>query len=72
MTTVLVFKTSVIKRNQVKRLRPLLDRLMEGNGTWNFDMEDCDNILRVEAHQLSPAAISCVLRLHGFLCEELL
>ncbi len=71
MTTVLVFKTSVIKRNQVRRLRPLLNRMVNGTGTWNFDLEDCDNILRVETYHLSPVKISRVLKLHGFLCEEL-
>ena len=71
MTTVLVFKTSVTKRNQVRRLRPLLNRILNENGKWNFDLEDCDNILRVETHRPVPAVISHVLELHGFYCEEL-
>ncbi len=71
MTTVLVFKTSVTKPNQIRRLRPLLNRLLNGTGKWNFDLEDCDNILRVETHRLTPAEISHVFRLYGFYCEEL-
>jgi len=71
MTTVLVFKTSVTKPNQIRRLRPLLNRLMNGAGKWNFDLEDCDNILRVETHRLNPAEISNVFKLYGFYCEEL-
>ncbi len=71
MRTVLVFKTSITKPNQVRRLRPLLNRILNGNGEWNFDLEDCDNILRVETHRLAPAAISWVLEVHGFQCVEL-
>lgn len=71
MITVLVFKTSVTKGNHVRRLRPLLNRVLNGNGEWNFDLEDCDNILRVDTHRPTPAAISHVLWLHGFYCEEL-
>ncbi|MGB6152154.1 MAG: hypothetical protein WBG48_09190 [Pricia sp.] len=71
MENVLVFKTSVTKRNQVRRLRPLLNRIVDGDGEWNFDLEDCDHILRVEAHNLSAMTISSVFRMHGFYCEEL-
>ena len=71
METVLVFRTSVTKRNQVRRLRPLLNRTLNGSGEWNFDLEDCDNILRVEAHKLTAEAICSIVRMHGFRCEEL-
>ncbi|HDZ14294.1 hypothetical protein LCGC14_0502430 [marine sediment metagenome] len=71
METVLVFKTSVTKRNQVRRLRPLLNRTLNGCGEWNFDLEDCDNILRVESHKLTAMAICSIIRMHGFHCEEL-
>ena len=68
---VLVFKTSVTKGNQVSRLRPILNRMLDGNGEWNFDLEDCDNILRVDTLRLGPATISSVLGKHGFICKEL-
>ena len=68
---VLVFKTSVTKGNQVSRLRPILNRMLDGNGEWNFDLEDYDNILRVDTPGLKPATISSVLGKHGFICEEL-
>lgn len=71
MHTVLVFKTSVCGNNDVKQLRPLLNKLIRQNGNWNFDLEDCDNILRVETQQLKPLHISATLQRLGFYCEEL-
>lgn len=71
MQTVLVFKTSVTKKNEVKKLSPLLNELTENNCHWNFDLGDCDNILRVETQKLQPCNISTLLQLQGFLCEEL-
>lgn len=71
MKTVLVFKTSIHKKRHVNKLRPLLNQLMDKNGFWNFDLEDCDNILRVETQTLASTAICNVLINQGFLCEEL-
>ncbi|MGB7393382.1 MAG: hypothetical protein WA913_03210 [Pricia sp.] len=68
---VLIFKTSVSKRNELRRLRPLLNRILNGDGKWNFDLEDCDNILRVETKEVGSVAVSSLLRIHGFYCEEL-
>jgi hypothetical protein len=71
MKTVLVFKTSVMGNKEVKQLRPLLNKLTYKNGTWNFDLEDCDNILRVETQLLKPQNIATTLQNQGFYCEEL-
>ncbi|MEJ7625742.1 MAG: hypothetical protein WKF35_02675 [Ferruginibacter sp.] len=68
---VLVFRTSISGSDQVNRLTPLLDELMDINEKWNVDLEDCDNILRVEAISLHPAAIIENLQLAGVSCEEL-
>ena len=68
---VLVFKTSVLGRSQVKRLGPLLNQLMDREGRWNFDLEDRDKILRVETQRLGASSIAGLLRTQGFLCEEL-
>ncbi|WP_232623037.1 hypothetical protein [Pareuzebyella sediminis] len=66
-----VFKTSVQKKNHVRRLRPLLDRTIKSEGQWNFDLEDCDRILRIETGKLDPSLIACLLRRNGFDCAEL-
>ncbi|UWX55093.1 hypothetical protein NYZ99_00055 [Maribacter litopenaei] len=71
MRTVLVFKTSVRKRGKVRYLAPYLNNLINGHGRWNFDLEDCDNILRVETKNTNAMDVSGLLQKHGFLCEEL-
>jgi hypothetical protein len=70
-TNVLVFKTSISKKNHIEKVKPLLNQLMDKNGYWNFDLEDCDNILRVVTKTLASTAICNVLINQGFLCEEL-
>ena len=50
MKTVLVFKTSVTTTGQISRIGPLLDNLINESEKWNFDLEDCDNILRVRGY----------------------
>ncbi|SFF54329.1 hypothetical protein SAMN04488541_105226 [Thermoflexibacter ruber] len=41
-----VFKTSVQSQKEVKNLTAFLDSMI-GKGNWNFDLEDCDKILRL-------------------------
>ena len=72
METVLVFKTSIQHSKEVQLVKNNLDQLMNNNGTWNFDLEDCDNILRVETHTIPPETIRETLRMKGFSCEELM
>ena len=71
MKTVLVFKTSVEKNREVNMLSPLLDQLINPSGRWNFDLEDCDNILRVETRVVAPGLVISTLKKRGYLCEEL-
>lgn len=71
MKQVLVFKTSVLVQSQVRALGPLLNQLAAQGDRWNFDLEDCDNILRVETQGLKAASIESLLKNHGFHCEEL-
>ena len=69
---VLVFKTSVSATNEVEQLSLALNRLTRQNGTWNFDLEDSDKILRVETQFLKAENIATTLQNQGFYCEELL
>ena len=71
MTEVLVFKTSVSRPSEVGRLSSLLNALIHPLGRWNFDLEDRDNILRVEASGLPPEAVCEALLRHGHRCVEL-
>ena len=68
---VLVFTTSVSAPHQVDSIKPLLSSRPEIED-WNFDLEDCDNILRVVSDEdLSPRQIESLLKEAGFACEEL-
>ncbi len=55
----------------IHRLKPLLDRLMQTDEKWNFDLEDCDHILRVETWSLAASTIIYELENAGYWCEEL-
>ena len=66
---ILVFKTSVANQLSVKTLKPELDRLA-GKGKWNFDLSDCDNILRI-ASEVQPQKAIQLLDYFGFACAEL-
>jgi hypothetical protein len=67
---VYVFKTSVKTQKIINQLIPELNYLLP-NTKWNFDLEDCDNILRVENAAVIPEIIIVFLQNKGFYCEEL-
>lgn len=67
---VLVFKTSVETTEHVMNLAPALDSLA-GQGSWNFDLTDCDQILRIVSETIKPEAAMNVLSTNGFMCAEL-
>lgn len=69
--TILVFKTSVSQTEEIKELQQTLDGLVNSHGKWNFDLEDCDNILRVETWNLEASRVAAILNTKGFYCEEL-
>ena len=43
-----VFKTSVDSKSKLEFATALLSELLP-HALWNFDLEDCDNILRVDS-----------------------
>ncbi|EIJ40660.1 hypothetical protein JoomaDRAFT_3727 [Galbibacter orientalis DSM 19592] len=47
---VYVFKTSVTTQRLVNQLTPNINKICK-NAKWNFDLEDCDNIFRMETIQ---------------------
>ena len=67
---ILIFTTSVTAPEQVSRVQPLLTRIPTIED-WNFDLDDCDNILRVVAQDVSPRYIEALLQEAGFDCVEL-
>ena len=65
-----VFKTSVKTKVQAKNLKPHFARLLP-NVKWNFDLDDCDNILRIDSNENVVLAVTDLLNDHRFDCEEL-
>ena len=67
---ILVFKTNVTNRKSVSRVASLLTSFPTIS-EWNFDLEDCDKILRIEANGVNPLLIEQLLHNAGFNCREL-
>ena len=67
---ILVFKTDIRSRKKVNELAPYLEDV-EGIIKWNVDLQDVDNVLRVEAASISAATIEQKLQQAGYYCEEL-
>lgn len=66
-----VFKTNVQKAAQAKRIVAALLHCFPGCLV-NFDLDDCDKILRVEAPEVIPCNITAMVNHYGFTCEVLL
>jgi hypothetical protein len=62
-----IYKTSVTKKTEVRALKAQLDPL----GKWNFDLDDCDKILRIESEANIETKAIDLLAEYGFICVEL-
>jgi len=62
-----VFKTNVQKDQDAKRIVQELHRHFPGY-TVNFDLEDCDKILRIQADDICIEKVSTLLSIQGFQC----
>lgn len=67
---ILVFKTSITANEEILQVSPLLDAVPTIKH-WNFDLDDCDNILRIVSNNLDPESIETLLETAGFHCQEL-
>lgn len=65
-----VFRTSVKYKNQIKKTSNKINEI-NGIQDWNFDLEDCDNILRIEANKDITKKICRKLNSLNYTCEEL-
>jgi hypothetical protein len=65
-----VFKTNV---NEVALSEGLIRQVLSHfpDSRVNFDMEDCDKVLRVEAAHIIPEKIIEILNSNGYSCEVL-
>jgi len=66
-----VFKTDV---HEIPQSILIVGKLLEHfpNSIINFDLEDCDKILRIHAASISKHKIIEILNSYGYHCEELL
>jgi len=65
-----VFKTNVRKKAQSKMLLCMLHEVFPSFKI-NFDLSDCDKVLRVEGDNIEALRIMIQLKKHGFMCELL-
>ncbi|HYJ38252.1 MAG TPA: hypothetical protein VEV87_06530 [Chitinophagaceae bacterium] len=65
-----VFKTDVDQVEQARRLVNLLMRHFPGSKV-NFDLDDCDKILRVEGINFKAEKIVVLVKEKGFECKVL-
>jgi hypothetical protein len=67
---IFVFKTSVKTKRAANRLSPFLNELFTV-GKWNFDLEDCDKILRVDCDSEIALRVIALLQANRFQCDLL-
>lgn len=65
-----VFKTDVESLTDASMLVVLLQKQII-NSSVNFDLEDCDKVLRIEAPAISRRAVTALLKKQGYWCEPL-
>ena len=65
-----VFKTNVERRELAEQLVSSL-RTRFPLSKINFDLEDCDKILRIEANEICNERIIELMKVKGFECEVL-
>jgi hypothetical protein len=65
-----VFRTSVKTITQANKLKPHINKILSSE-KWNFDLDDCDKILRIDSEEKTVLKITGLLNIHRFDCEEL-
>jgi tRNA G26 N,N-dimethylase Trm1 len=65
-----VFKTNVMRQKQAKTI---LNKLKKQFNDFkiNFDLSDCDKVLRVQGISISPEKIIDLMKANGYQCEVL-
>jgi hypothetical protein len=64
------FKTNVQKKKQSKMLLSVLNETFPSFKI-NFDLSDCDKVLRVEGDNMESFRIMMLVQEYGFSCEPL-
>ncbi|WP_109435106.1 hypothetical protein [Aquimarina sp. AU119] len=67
---ILVFKTTVTSTEKANSISPFIDAL-PAIIRWNFDLEDCDNVLRIECTNDISQEVIDLLKRNGIECVDL-
>jgi hypothetical protein len=65
-----IFRTNIRRKRQAKAVIDILSRRFPLFRI-NFDLEDCDNILRVEGEDICATSIAVLLMESGYECDAL-
>ena len=65
-----IFKTNVQEFSEAQKLVALLRRHFPESKI-NFDLDDCDKVLRVEGNNLRIEKVMTLVKEKGFLCKVL-
>jgi hypothetical protein len=65
-----VFKTNVRRKTECRMLQSVLVETFPSMKI-NFDLEDCDKVLRVEGREVEALQIIGIVKEKGFECEVL-
>lgn len=65
-----VFKTNVQEKNEAQEIINLLMSKFPGSKI-NFDLHDCDRILRIESRHVSAREVVDLVLQNGFHCDIL-
>jgi hypothetical protein len=65
-----VFKTNVQRKIESKKLLSVLSQTFP-SFKMNFDLSDCDKVLRVEGENMEALHIIILVKEYGFMCELL-
>ena len=67
---IFVFRTGIENNEHINDIAPHLNSL-RGIHKWNFDLEDHENILRIEAVGITADFVKDILTKANYFCEEL-
>jgi hypothetical protein len=66
-----IFKTNILKKQHAQAMIEILSKYFPDSKI-NFDLSDCDKILRVEGKNVQPETIIGLLNKRQFECEVLM
>lgn len=65
-----IFKTNVVEKTQAMLVQKILSNTFPEYKI-NFDLSDCDKVLRIEGENIVPKSIIAVLTANAYDCELL-